>query len=339
MRRVTTTRVGGAEARRLFTFGSGGWVLLAGFLFAAAGAAWNLRVLWDPERTGPRGDGRNAASYGFSMTPALVPPGEIVSSGMVVDGLRALVDPELSTPAEVAAFHERERGKYLVPSDRVIGVVLGGEARAYPLRVLNWHEVVNDTVGGVPVAVTYHPLSEGIAVFDRRTGDEVLEFGVSGLLHDSNLLMFDRRAGGEGESLWSQLQARAVAGPAVARGGRLELLPVALTRWADWVRDHPETTVLAPIRDELEFYKRDLYGRYWISEEIKYPVSPMPPEDSWTPKTRVFVRLDGDAATVVPLPSGRDDVKLEPVGPGGTTPERGLFAFWFAWYAQARSDH
>jgi hypothetical protein len=335
---VTSDRLSRREAipSRLFTFRSGGWILLAGFVFAGAGVWWNLRILWDPERVPPRGDGRNAASYGFSLDHATVPPAEIVSSGMVVDGLRALVNPEVTTPPEVVAFNERERGKYLVSSDKVIGIVLGGEARAYPLRVMNWHEVANDVVGGVPVAVTYHPLSEGIVVFDRRVGDAVLEFGVSGLLHDSNLLMFDRRPGSEGESLWSQIQARAVAGPAAGRGERLEVLPVALARWDDWVRDHPDTTVLAPIREELEFYKRDLYGKYWISEEIKYPVSPAVPEDSLPPKTRVFVDLEGPTPVVTPLASARDDRKLEQVGPFGTTPRRGIFAFWFAWYGGAK---
>ncbi len=344
------TRVSGTSGRRgrreslpsrLFTFRSGGWVLLAGFAFAGAGVWWNLRALWDPGRVPPRGDGRNASSYGFSLDGALVPPEEIVSSGMVVDGLRALVNPEVTTPAEVSAFNERERGKYLVSSDRVIGVVLGGEARAYPLRVMNWHEVANDVVGGVPIAVTYHPLSEAIAVFDRRVGDEVLEFGVSGLLHDSNLLMFDRRAGASGESLWSQLQARAIAGPAAAARARLEILPVALARWDKWVRDHPETTVLAPIREELEFYKRDLYGKYWISEEIKYPVSPMPPEGSLPPKTRVFVDLEGPEPIVTPLAGARDARTLDEVAPWGTTARRGVFAFWFAWYGghSAVSSH
>lgn len=324
---------------RLFTFRSGGWVLLLGFLFAGAGVFWNLRSLWEPGRVPPRGDGRDPATYGFSLSPALVPAGEIVSSGMVADGLRALVLPEVATPEEVLRFNERERGKYLVPADKVIGVVLGGEARAYPLRVMNWHEVANDVVGGVPIAVTYHPLSEGIAVFDRTVGGEVLEFGVSGLLHDSNLLMYDRRPGSRGESLWSQLQARAVTGPAAARGDRMEVLPVALARWDDWVRDHPGTTVLAPIREELDLYKRDLYGAYHLSDEIKYPVSPPPPPvDSLHPKTRVFVTGEPGAFVVTPLPSGADDRKLEQVGPSGTTPERGVFAFWFAWYAQHPGD-
>lgn len=319
---------------RLFTFRSGGWVLLAGVLFAGAGVWWNLRVLWDADRAPPRGDGRDPATYGFSLTDGVIEVDEIVSSGMIVDGLRSLVNPELATPADVAAFNERERGKFLVPGDKVIGVVLRGEARAYPLRVMNWHEVANDTVGGIPIAVTYHPLSEGIAVFDRRVGGEVLEFGVSGLLHDSNLLMFDRRPGGVEESLWSQLLGRAVTGPAAARGDRLKILPVALARWDDWVRDYPETTVLAPIRAELEFYKRDLYGKYWLSDEIKYPAEPMPPEGSFPPKTRVFIDLEEKEVTVTPLPGAGNDRKFEQVGPSGTVPRRGVFAFWFAWYAQ-----
>ena len=103
--------------------------------------------------------------------------------------------------------------------------------RAYPLRVLVWHEVVNDTVSGLPILVTYNPLSEGIAVFDRRVAGRTLSFGVSGLLYQSNLLMYDRDGTRGAESLWSQLQARAVSGPAAGAGQTLELVPFALARW------------------------------------------------------------------------------------------------------------
>src|SRR6266850_5000306 len=207
-----------ARPERLFTFRSGGWVLVLAFAVTLVGTIWNLAPLLNPKRVRPRGDGRTAASYAFDLRSTLVPKGKIVSGGMVTDALPPLTEPKAITLARLAGLETIGRGKYLVPSDKVIAVVVDGASRAYPLRVLVWHEVVNDTVGGVPIVVTYNPLSEGIAVFDRRVAGETLAFGVSGLLYQSNLLMYDRRPERAAESLWSQLQARAIAGPAAAAG-------------------------------------------------------------------------------------------------------------------------
>src|SRR5262249_46343158 len=154
------------------------------------------------------------------------------------------------------------RAKLLVSSDKIVGVLVGDQARAYPLRMLAWHEIANDTVAGVPIAVTYNPISEGISVFDRRVGEETLVFGVSGLLYQSNLLLYARRPGRRGESLWSQLQARAIAGPAAATSTRLTLVPFALCRWSDWTSAHPGTRVLAAVPGERELYESDAYASY-----------------------------------------------------------------------------
>ena len=120
-----------------------------------------------------------------------------------------------------------------------VTVTLNGESRAYPLLVMQCHEIANDTLGGVPIAVTYNPLCDSVVVFDRRVGDEVLEFGVSGLLYSSNMLMFDRRPDALGESLWCQLLGRAISGPLVDTP--LAVLDAAVTDWAGWLADHPGT--------------------------------------------------------------------------------------------------
>jgi hypothetical protein len=322
-----------ARPPKLFTFASGGWVLLAAILITVAGTIWNLAPLFDPKRERPRGDGRNPSSYGFDLGTTLVPREAIVSSGLVVDALPALADPESIPFRELAAGQTSGRGRYLVPSDKLVGVVLGGEARAYPLRVLVWHEVVNDVVGGVPIAVTYSPLSGGIAVFDRRVGGDTLTFGVSGLLYQSNLLIYDRKPGHVGESLWSQLQARAIAGPAAAAGSTLTVLPVALARWDEWSAAWPDTRVLAPLPDELDKYGRDVYGSYINSDELRFPVDPLPPPGARALKTQLFVDLATNPPALVPLVMRPDERKLEVVGPSGPQPALGMYAYWFAWYA------
>jgi len=322
-----------ARSERLFTFSSGGWVLLLAVALTLAGTIWNLAPLADPKRIRPRGDGRSAASYGFDLTTTLVPASQIVSGGMVTDALPPLDHPQMITLPQLSGLETVGRGKYLVPSDKVIGVVLNGVVCAYPLRVLVWHEVVNDTVAGVPIVVTYNPLSEGIAVFDRRVAGRTLSFGVSGLLYQSNLLMYDRQATHAEESLWSQLQARAVSGPSARAAQSLTLVPFALVRWSDWQSAHPETTILAPVPGDGSKYGQDVYSSYFHSEELRFPVDPLPPRGSRAQKARVFVTGGPGAWSVTELAVANDESRFEIVGPSGTTPVAGFYAFWFAWYA------
>ena len=321
------------KQERLFTFKSGGWVLLLAGLITLAGTVWNLVPLFDPHRVRPRGDGRRAQSYDFDLGATLVPRDKIVSSGMVTDALPPLTNPKTITLAELSGLETVGRGQYLVPTDKVIGIVEKGRARAYPLRVLVWHEVVNDVVSDLPIAVTYNPLSEGIAVFDRRVAGVTLTFGVSGLLYQSNLLMYDRAGTHAEQSLWSQLQARAVAGPEAVAGRTLEIVPFALARWKDWKEAHPDTTVLAPVEGDGSKYGQDVYGSYFNSEELRFPVDPLPPHGAIGMKTRVFVTGSQGAWSVTPLPVQDDESRFSIVGPSGTTPVAGFYAFWFAWYA------
>jgi hypothetical protein len=321
---------------RLLTFRSGGWVLVLAGVVTLVGTLWNLAPLFDPKRVRPRGDGRSADSYDFDLRTTLVPRNKIVSCGMVTDALPPLTEPATVTLAQLSGLETVGHGKYLVPADKVIGVVIGGASRAYPLRVLVWHEVVNDTVGGVPIVVTYNPLSEGIAVFDRRVAGRTLTFGVSGLLYQSNLLMYDRGDAHASESLWSQLQARAVSGPAAA--ATLTPVPFALARWDAWQADRPETTVLAPVVGDGSKYGQDVYGSYGNSDDLRFPVDPLPPSGTLGRKTRVFVSGNPGAWVVTPLSVQADESRFEIVGTSGTTPANGFYAYWFAWYATHSDD-
>src|SRR5262249_59761116 len=125
-------------------------------------------------------------------------------------------------------FVSASDGVFLMPEDQVIGVVVAGRARAYPLKILNWHEVVDDAVAGRTFAVTYCPLTASAIVYDRRLGRKPVTLGVSGKLYESNLLFYDKTT----ESLWSQIKGEAVAGPLM--GSRLEPLPSVVTTWAVW---------------------------------------------------------------------------------------------------------
>ena len=342
-----------AVRRRLLTFRSGGWVLLLAAALSLAAAAWRVVPILTAPRSRAVGDGRNAESYGFDLSSCTVPRDRIAASGLPKDGVPALVAPRAIAALDAGSIPGR-RGKYLVGSDRVVGISIGGETRAYPLRVLAWHEVVNDTLGGVPIAVTYNPLSEGVAVFDRRVAGEVREFAVSGLLYNSTLLMYDRRPRAAGESLFGQLQARAVAGPAAALGTALETLPYSLLRWADWRAEFPSTTVLAPEDATAEKYQREPYKTYFDSERLLVPVDPLPPSGGLPLKARVLaVAADGrwrifplepdppPSPPLVRVQAGDTELLLDystrpasfRVSRPGAAPLRMFSSFWFAWFA------
>jgi hypothetical protein len=147
-------------------------------------------------------------------------------------------------------------------------------------------------------------------VFDRRIAGEVLEFGVSGLLYNSTLLMYDRRSRGLGESLWSQLEARAVAGPAAASDKKLQALPFSLTAWSDWRAAFPSTTVLAPEDAGAEKYQREPYKTYFVSDRLVVPVEPLPPIGGLPLKSRVLAVGSPAGWRVFPL-----DVERPPASP------------------------
>ena len=354
-----------STSRRMLTFRSGGWVLLLAGLFALAILVWAVAGAFLRPGRPLIGDGRNVESYGFDLATCLVPRDAIVAARMRKDALLSLTDPPVIPGPEVARINEREHGKFLVSADRVIGVSLNGETRAYPLLIMNCHEIVNDALGGVPIAVTYNPLCDSVVVFERTVGDETLELGVSGLLYNSNLLMYDRRPQALGESLWSQLLGRAVAGPAAAAGRRLRVLDAQLVCWADWLAAHPDTTVLDRDPRMIKRYKQTSFDPYFLSSKLYFPVSPLPPAaPTGGPdlKDRVVAVTAGGERAVYALgdiaaradPAGilRTTIAGRPVRfryrvdtntvsvraePGGD-PVTAVHALWFAWHAMYPQD-
>jgi hypothetical protein len=212
----------------------------------------------------------------------------------------------------------------------------------------------------VPIAVTYNPLCDSAVVFRRTLGGRTLTFGVSGLLYDSHLLMYDRQAPGGTPSLWSQLLFKAIAGPAAADGATLDLLPFSLDTWGDWRRENPGTTVLAPDPRMAENYAGDPYTSYFGSDRLRFPVQPLPSPARYPLKTPV-VALGGPRGwTAFPFPvltsraqapAGAPWAAVEAAlthRPGGNTlaivldrlpPATSVvYASYFAWYATHHAD-
>jgi len=169
---------------------------------------------------------------------------EVVSGGPGKDGIPSIDDP---------AFGDAAAGdEWLDDEDVVFGVVRGDVVRAYPQRILVWHEIVNDELDGVPVSVTYCPLTgTAMGFFRGKT-----TFGVSGRLVNNNLVMYDR----ETDSRWPQMLATAISG--AFRGDSLQEFPVVWTTWGKWKAAHPETRVLTRETGHLRDYGRDPYGDY-----------------------------------------------------------------------------
>ncbi|MHA1537365.1 MAG: DUF3179 domain-containing protein [Alphaproteobacteria bacterium] len=175
---------------------------------------------------------------------------EIFSGGPPKDGIPSIDAPKFVSPAEAA------RGG-LVDREPVITVAIEGDVRAYPLRILIWHEIVNDTVGGVPVAVTFCPLCNSALVFERRLDGRLLEFGTTGKLRNSDLVMYDRQT----ESWWQQFLGEAIVGELT--GKRLKMVPVRVESFARFkARKAKGKKVLVAGNPDLRRYGNNPYARY-----------------------------------------------------------------------------
>ncbi len=275
---------------------------------------------------------------GFDISSSLVPKSEILRGGPPRDGIPAIHDPRFE-PAEEASF--------LQPDDRVLGISLEGEARAYPIRILNWHEIVNDQIGSVKLAVTFCPLCGTGMAFSSQVEGKPLRFGVSGLLYNSDVLLYDL----ETESLWSQIMGKAVTGTMM--GKKLTPLQILHTTWKKWQELHPASLVLSEETGFSRNYGKNPYRNYLTSKALYFKVAHKSPE--WLhPKELVLGLAHDNLHKAYPFS------ELEKFGMGSfkdrlggmhytvhwdkasqtayLRDERGkdipaVQGFWFAWYA------
>lgn len=237
------------------------------------------------------------AMNGFDLTNASIDVGEIMRGGPPRDGIPSIDDPK---------FVSVDRVDYLRDDDIVLGLVRGEKARAYPLRILIWHEIVNETFEGDVVAVTYCPLCGTAMVFDRNIGGRDRSFGVSGLLYRSDVLMYDR----ETESLWSQLGMKAVAGPEV--GDSLVWLASEHMTWGAWRQRFPDGEVLSTDTGFRRNYGGEAYASYFASDDPMFPV-PQTRRDLPDKTLVLGVIIDG-AAKAYPLDDLPDGTIADSLG-------------------------
>ena len=223
----------------------------------------------------------------FDLASCSVPNDLIYFGGQVRDGIPALVDPDTETAGN-ALFIEN--------SARVLGVVVDGHARAYPLAMMWWHEVANDILGDSAALVTYCPLTGSGIAFDPVFDGRLRDFGVSGLLFENNLVMFDRQT----ETLWNQMLLEGMCG--ADRGKALPRLPMVETTWGLWKRMHPTTDVIKPDTAAFDFpYGQYPYGNYAAPNNS----TTLFPGSSWSnarpPKELVLGVHEGSSAKAYPF--------------------------------------
>jgi hypothetical protein len=213
------------------------------------------------------------------------PLSEFLSGGPPKDGIPAIDSPKFLSVGEV---------DFVRPQEPVIELIVDGEARAYPIQILIWHEIVNDTVAGVPVAVTFCPLCNTALVFDRRVDGDVLDFGTTGKLRFSDLVMYDRQT----ESWWQQFGGDALVGEYT--GAQLELLPARIVAWREFAAQHPNGRVLSRQTGHDRPYGSNPYKGY--DDVDSPPIAPVPNADDTRlpPKERVVFIQRGEDAVVVP---------------------------------------
>lgn len=270
----------------------------------------------------------------FALTNLQVPAASVVAGGPKRDAIRSVDQP---------SFASVQDASWAGALTEVLGVVRERDARAYPLRMLEYHQIVNDVIGGDPIAVTYDPLAGTPFAYDRRVDGKTLTFGVSGLLYNHNFLLFDR----ETESLWSQFLGRAIAGPLA--GKTLVRVAVRQETARTWLLRHPDSQVLRHPNPERIEYRLSPYQAYWMQNRINFPVEAKDPR--YHAKELVLGVVVGDQAraylgSIVTREGGRVEdelggvkVQLSYESDTGTftweipEPAEVAEAYWLAWKA------
>ena len=281
--------------------------------------------------------GRTAEPYnGFQVEPHAVPLKDILSGGPQRDGIPALLNPHV-IPVD--------RVDFLSDEDRVLGLIGEQEAKAYPIRVLNWHEIVNDTLDGKPVLISYCPLCGTGMGFKRTIEGHLFTFGVSGLLYQSDVLMYDHQT----ESLWSQIAMKVITGTSL--GKKLEPIFLEHTTWGAWKAAHPSSLVLSQETGHTRDYHHDPYSAYRQTNQLMFPAglqsSQFHPKE-WVLGVEVkgqykaypFSEMENIITPFQDTLNGKEFVvcwdpentSAKAVDKKGA-PIHSFMAYWFAWYA------
>ncbi|MBI2337567.1 metalloregulator ArsR/SmtB family transcription factor [Candidatus Daviesbacteria bacterium] len=271
------------------------------------------------------------------FTGAKVKPEDLLQGCFGQDCIPSIENPK---------FESSEQASWLKDEDTVFAIDYKGVQRVYPQRILNWHEIVNDVIAGDPIAVTFCPLCGSALAFERKVSGVITEFGVSGKLHNSDLVMYDRYEG----NLWQQITGAGIVGPSARRNETLKQVPIITTTWGEWKKEHPSTGVLSRNTGFSRNYDQHPYGTYEQDDQLLFGVKGL--DKSLQIKTVVYgIEIDGnskaypesvfDEKKVIEDTVGNVAIRLERTQSGQIkvtnlqTNEEiiPIRLFWFAWAA------
>ena len=214
-------------------------------------------------------------------------------------------------PIDLPVYGDATAGDWLEPTDLVLGYIAGVQAYGYPFKILNFHEIVNDDLDGLPVLISYCPLCRSAIVYDRRVDGETLSFGNTSALYESDLVMVDRSTG----SYWWQVAGSAIVG--TLTGASLDPLPSVVATWADWKAQHPDTLILTRDTGFSRPYERDSFGSYadyLDSGQFSFPVSEASRDGRLQPATLVVGVVFDDVVRAYPVDGLIDPINDDVAG-------------------------
>ncbi len=325
-------------------------IIILALVLAGAFYFWNANkttqgkaVLTEAEKRQPQGmtgltdsEERQEIKVTEKGLKYIVDPAKIVPGGPPKDGI-----PSIDNPKFVSV---EEADTWIADNELILAIVYKGVTRVYPLQIMVWHEIVNDNIASDPLLITYCPLCGSGIAYERTINGEEVEFGTSGKLYNSNLVMYDRKT----DSYWTQIDGLAVVGELT--GTKLKPISIDTVVWRDWKKAHPDSQVLSQDTGFRRSYGRDPYGSYYEDSFLFFPVEKR--DDRVHPKTVVFGIMVGnvykaykeddlralnvieDTVNSVRVKVERDDAGIVRI----TNLETGEEIvkerdFWFAWYA------
>ena len=274
---------------------------------------------------------------GFDLENSIIFAENILQGGPPKEGIPSIDHP---------IFEQANQVDFLQEDDRILGITFKGLSRAYPIKILNWHEIINDVIEETAIVISYCPLCGTGMIFQAKVKGQALTFGVSGLLYNSDVLLYDRQT----QTLWSQILAKAISGKGV--GTKLKTMPAIDTTWALWKQQHPDTWVLSTQTGYQRNYNQSPYGHYDSNDALYFPV--VAKSKRYHPKERVLglsIKGKHKAYPFVELSRHKEnkiidtfadqilDIEFNAEKRTGTIKDKmgnvlvTTNSFWFAWYA------
>ena len=295
-----------SNSKNRITIKEGGWVLILMGILLLLIIIWAIAPAIFRMNNTTLGDGETVASYQFNLTDLQINQ-EVFFPVMNHRNMTpTLTMPKTLSSEEIEIKNRYERSPFLVSKDLVVGLEINGEVKAYPFHMLHVHEIINDTVGGIPIVISWHWPSGHLAVHERTINGEPVDFANCGIAGNGCLIMYPMQKEPGGEQLFSPVLSQSVSGSKVA----LIPVPHEVTSWANWTATHPTTTCIKPDASYKKRYRKSDPKAYFLNDTIYFPALPMP-VDAINPKTAIIAIPTRNGHAVYAIDSFLDKLNAE----------------------------